>query len=327
MSKKVKKIFRRWNQSISQTNILLPKWNMKFFKIETKTVFWALPILMGLLVIGILYHLMHRLFLSSDPSMNRLSIRNVAQAEDRAWYRDMDESLYINTRSSHLYQPVMKDHFIDHSKKENIHSVSAIQTQYLPVPASSSKRRLQMGTMIPCILDTEIRSDLAGEVMAHVRWDIYDSDAFRFLCIPKGSKIIGQYDEQTHYGQERLGVIWNYLLLPNGKTISLGSMMSYDASGKAGMKDAVDHHTGKIFKSAVLMGFLGGGVRYVTQKPSKNHAEHTQDIFSQSLAQQSLEVGGRWMDKDMNLKPTLSIRSGCFFHIRLNRTIEFESPV
>lgn len=41
-----------------------------------------------------------------------------------------------------------------------------------------------------------------------VRENVYDSIAGKYLLIPKGTKIIGEYSSGVTYGQDRILIIW-----------------------------------------------------------------------------------------------------------------------
>ncbi len=48
-----------------------------------------------------------------------------------------------------------------------------------------------------------------------------DSPSRRFLLIPQGSKLVGAYDSQISFGQDRVLLVWTRLLMPNGRSIVL----------------------------------------------------------------------------------------------------------
>ena len=68
---------------------------------------------------------------------------------------------------------------------------------------------VQAGAVIPAALITGIRSDLPGQVTAQVTEHVYDSPTGRFLLIPQGARLIGQYDSQVAFGQKRVLLVWN----------------------------------------------------------------------------------------------------------------------
>lgn len=89
------------------------------------------------------------------------------------------------------------------------------------VMAPASPFVLQAGAVIPAALITGIRSDLPGQITAQVTQHIYDSPTGSLLLIPQGTRIIGQYDNSVQFGQRRVLLVWNRLILPNGRSIVL----------------------------------------------------------------------------------------------------------
>jgi type IV secretion system protein TrbI len=101
---------------------------------------------------------------------------------------------------------------------------------------------VQAGTVIPAALITGIHSDLPGQVTAQVTEPVYDTPTGKFLLIPQGARLIGQYDSQVAFGQKRVLLVWNRIMLPNGKSIVLERQQGADAQGFSGLEDEVDYH-------------------------------------------------------------------------------------
>ena len=118
---------------------------------------------------------------------------------------------------------------------------------------------LQAGAVIPASLITGLRSDLPGQVTAQVTEDVYDSPTGRFLLIPQGARLVGQYDAQIAFGQSRALLVWNRLIMPNGRSIVLERQPGADTEGYAGLEDEVDNHWGMLFKAAILSTLLSVG--------------------------------------------------------------------
>jgi type IV secretion system protein VirB10 len=56
--------------------------------------------------------------------------------------------------------------------------------------------------------------------------------------IPQGTRLIGLYDHQVVYGQERVLVTWKRVLFSNGASLSLkDGMPGTDPTGAAGFHD------------------------------------------------------------------------------------------
>jgi type IV secretion system protein TrbI len=95
----------------------------------------------------------------------------------------------------------------------------------------ASRYVVQAGAVIPAALVTGIRSDLPGQVTAQATENVYDSPTGRFLLIPQGSKLIGHYDSQISFGQDRVLLVWTRLIMPNGRSIVLERQPGADSQG------------------------------------------------------------------------------------------------
>ena len=74
--------------------------------------------------------------------------------------------------------------------------------------------------------------------------DIYDTPTGKILLIPQGAQLIGQYDAQAAFGQSRALLVWNRLIMPNGRSIVPERQPGRDPEGHAGLEDQVDNHSG-----------------------------------------------------------------------------------
>src|SRR4030081_2968988 len=75
----------------------------------------------------------------------------------------------------------------------------------------------------------------------------------------QGSKLVGTYDSQISFGQDRVLLVWTRLLMPNGRSIVLERQPGADTQGFAGLEDDVDHHWGRLIGAAALSTLLGIG--------------------------------------------------------------------
>ena len=166
---------------------------------------------------------------------------------------------------------------------------------------------LQAGAVIPASLITGLRSDLPGEITAQVTEDVYDSPTGKVLLIPQGARLIGQYDAQVAFGQTRALLVWNRLIMPNGKSIVLERQPGTDAEGYAGLEDEVDNHWGMLFKAAILSTVLSvGSEAGMSGNNNGSLAEAIQQGTSQSINQTGQQV----VNRSLNIQPTITIRPG-----------------
>ena len=164
---------------------------------------------------------------------------------------------------------------------------------------------LQAGAVISAALITGIRSDLPGQIIAQVTEPIYDSPTGRILLVPQGTRIIGQYDNNVQYGQRRVLLVWNRLIMPNGRSIVLERQPGADTQGYAGLEDGVDYHWWDLAKAAALSTLLGIGTELATDDNDRLIAAirgGAQDTVNQA--------GQQVIQRQLQIAPTLTIRPG-----------------
>lgn len=186
---------------------------------------------------------------------------------------------------------------------------------------------LRAGTVIPGLLITSINSELPGEIVGQVSRDVYDSRTQRTLLIPKGSRLIGSYDNQVAAGQGRLLVAWTRLILPDGRSMRLPGLALADRQGNAGAKGNVDNHWRRVFGNALLLSAIGAGVQLsqpaqasVLSTPSAGQV--AAGAVGQELSSVALEILRRGMDA----KPTITIPAGQPFNVLLSGDLLFDEP-
>ncbi len=172
--------------------------------------------------------------------------------------------------------------------------------------AKASPYVVQAGTVIPAALITGIRSDLPGQITAQVTEAVYDSPTGRYLLIPQGTKLIGQYDSSVAFGQSRLLLVWTRIIMPDGNSILLERQPGADTQGYAGLEDEVDNHWGMLFKAAVLSTLLSVGAEAGTSQDENNLVQAIRSGASNSISQ----TGSQIVQRQLNIQPTLTIRPG-----------------
>jgi type IV secretion system protein VirB10 len=150
--------------------------------------------------------------------------------------------------------------------------------------ANASPYVVQAGTVIPAALITGIRSDLPGQITAQVTEAVYDSPTGKYLLIPQGAKLIGQYDSSVAFGQSRLLLVWTRIIMPDGASIVLERQPGADTQGYAGLEDEVDNHWGMLFKAAVLSTLLSVGAEAGTSQDENNLVQAIRSGASNSIS-------------------------------------------
>lgn len=174
------------------------------------------------------------------------------------------------------------------------------------VAAPASPYILQAGSIISAALITGIRSDLPGQITAQVTENVYDSPTGRILIVPQGARLIGQYDNGVGFGQRRVLLVWNRIIMPNGRSIVLERQPGADAEGYAGLEDGVDYHWRELFKAAALSTLLSIGAETGSSSSDSDIVRALRQGASNSISQIGQQIVGRQLD----IAPTLTIRPG-----------------
>ena len=164
---------------------------------------------------------------------------------------------------------------------------------------------VQAGSIISAALITGIRSDIPGQITAQVTQNVYDSPTGHILLIPQGARLIGEYDSDISFGQNRVLLAWNRLILPDGRSILLDRQPGADSAGFAGLQDGVNYHWGSLAKAALISTVLGVGAELGSGSDgalTRALRTGTQDTINQS--------GQQIVRRQLNVTPTLTIRPG-----------------
>lgn len=205
-------------------------------------------------------------------------------------------------------------------------NATMIRTSVNPAPGPYA---LQAGTLIPAVLMTEINSDLPGEVLAQVSRDVYDSRSEQTLLVPRGSRLIGKYDNQIAAGQNRLLVAWTRVIFPDGRSISLPGLETKDRAGAGGLHDQVDQHKRRTFGAAALLSLISAGAQL--SQPNGGYGAwgsypSSGQIAAGAVGQQLSEVATQMLRRNMDAQPTIRIRQGIPFNVFLNADMVFPAP-
>jgi type IV secretion system protein VirB10 len=177
---------------------------------------------------------------------------------------------------------------------------------------------IHAGATISAALITALNSDQPGRVIAQVSENVFDSVTGETLLIPQGARLIGSYDADTAYGERRLLVVWNRLIMPNGWSIPLSAMPGADAAGSAGLTGEVDAHIGRIAVASLISAVLGVAAN---ESEDEDDARLSQSI-GDAAAQQAAQTGSRIVDRELNVRPTLRIRAGARVRVLVSQDIQ-----
>lgn len=190
-----------------------------------------------------------------------------------------------------------------------------------------SQYEIKAGWEIPAVMEQGLNSDLPGEVKALVTSNVYDTETGRYVLIPQGARLVGEYNSQLGYGQDGVQVIWNRVIYPDSSSLDLSGMLGQDAHGFSGFRDKVDHHYKRLVGFAVLTSLFAAASN-IAQNQNRSVLTYPSpgEIAGSAVGQQVSDLGAQVTRKNLNVQPTIKIPVGYRFNVRVNRDVLFEAP-
>lgn len=177
--------------------------------------------------------------------------------------------------------------------------------------SSPSNQILQAGTIIPMMLHTGINTDNAGQVIAVVQSDVYDTATGTQLLIPMGSKVIGSYGAGANSQSDRVSVMFATIIYPNGASYAIGdSMIAVDEQGYNGIRGNMDKHMDAAVGRTLVNGILGAGFTALSTIGTNRANIDTSGLQNM-------------LESSINISPTVTIDPGYEFNIFVTKPIVF----
>lgn len=183
--------------------------------------------------------------------------------------------------------------------------------------ADGKKYVLFEGTVIEAVLVNRLEGSFAGPVTCLVANDVYSHDR-QHLLIPAGSKVFGAAKRVNTFGQSRLAVSFDRLLMPDGYSVNLDQFAGLGQQGATALKDKVNNHYAKIFGASLALGVLGGAAELGTGGVLTAGGA---DLIRQGFGISMANSGERVMDRFLNQMPTVTIREGTRVKIYLSNDL------
>jgi type IV secretion system protein VirB10 len=188
-----------------------------------------------------------------------------------------------------------------------------------PLQAPITPWEVKAGTIISAALITAINSDLPGQVIAQVTEPVYDHRTGRTVLIPQGSRLIGQYDSQVAYGQSRALIAWNRVIMPDGRSINIGSMAGADLSGAAGLQDQTAGHFWQLARGVALSTVFSVGAAAAQDAGTRSSGGLVINSAGSGISTSAQQVGQQVTARDLNRQATLRIRAGWPLRVIVNK--------
>lgn len=172
---------------------------------------------------------------------------------------------------------------------------------------------IPIGTLIPAVLETPIDTSRPGLARAIVARDTRGLDGQRVL-VPRGSRLIGEYQSDVRSGQNRVLVNWTRLIRPDGAAIRLG-VPSADETGAAGIPGQYHSYFLKRFFNAALQTAMTVGGSLIT-----NNAANTVVVGLPNSLGATGQSGQGLFSTD--IRPKITVKPGTLFNVFVARELD-----
>lgn len=201
-------------------------------------------------------------------------------------------------------------------------------------PCREGERVLSAGYVITATLASSINSEAPGPVLARIGRDVYDV-GLRCVIIPAGSLLVGRYPEGLEAGEQRLVVVWEQVVLGDGRTWTLPSLPAADRQGAMGIAGRVDRRTRETFEAAALLSAFGAAIEYATPGGGQTQAPvpggyppapSARDRAVGAATEPFRGAAERLLDRATGIRPVLRLEVGQPITVIVPRSVDLDRP-
>jgi type IV secretion system protein VirB10 len=185
-----------------------------------------------------------------------------------------------------------------------------------------SPYEVKAGAILPAALLTAVDTSRAGPVTATVTENVFDSVSGRHLLIPQGARLIGRHEGESRHGDRRAFILWERLILPNGKSLVLPKEPGVDAHGAIGARGEVDR---RLFPMVVATLFAGA-ITTLGQaaRDSDDDSGGLLGDAGDAASIEAAQVGGKLIDRELEVRPVIRLRPGTRVRVFVTRDLILE---
>lgn len=188
--------------------------------------------------------------------------------------------------------------------------------------APVSPFELKAGAIVPAALLTGVDTARAGPVVAMVTQNVFDTVSGRHLLLPQGTRLIGRHEGESAYGDRRAFLVWDRMILPNGKSLILSGEPGVDAQGAVGVRGEVDRRL-----LPLLVGTLFAGAVTTLGQIARDDDGGSGGLLGDAgdaAAIEGAQVGGRLVDRELEVRPSIRLRPGASVRVMITRDLILE---
>jgi len=189
-----------------------------------------------------------------------------------------------------------------------------------PITSSGPLHRILEGTVIETVLTNRLDGGVAAPVNCLVTTAVYSHDG-RYVVIPAGSRVLGETKPVQGFGDTRLAVAFDRLVLPDGRTYRLDSFLGLNDIGDAGLRDQVNHHYRSTFGASSAVGLLTGFAQSLSSF-GFNRGNGGTVVIAGNVGDATAQATAQTMNRLLNRLPTVTIREGHRVKVYLTNDLE-----
>ena len=188
--------------------------------------------------------------------------------------------------------------------------------------APISPYELKAGALVPGVLLTAVDTSRPGPVVATVTQNVFDSITGRHLLIPQGTRMIGRHEGQSAHGDRRAFLVWDRMILPNGKSLVLTEEPGVDWAGAVG----VEGRAHRRLWSLGIASLFAGAITTLGELARGGASEDRSVVASAGDAAsiEASQVGGRLIDRELQVRPSIRVRAGAPVRVMITRDLILE---
>lgn len=187
---------------------------------------------------------------------------------------------------------------------------------------SLSPYEVKAGAILPAALLTAVDTARGGPVSATVTENVFDTVSGRHLLVPQGARLIGRHEGESRYGDRRAFIVWDRLVLPNGKSLVLPREPGVDGQGAVGVRGETDRRILPLMAATLFAGAIT-----TLGQAARDRDDRSGGLLGDAgdaAAIEGAQVGGKLVDRELQVRPVLRLRPGTRVRVFITRDLILE---
>lgn len=158
---------------------------------------------------------------------------------------------------------------------------------------------------IGAVVENAVNSQVPGRVVAVVERHVFGADG-RIPLLPKGTRIVCDYETLAKVGDTRLPISCSRAIRPDGASIQLTDAQGADQMARTGLIGTVDNRIWERYGTAMIVSVLSAASSLGASASSNEQTARGGNALSQNLGQVTAKV----LEQSVDLAPIVEIPAG-----------------